>query len=308
MPWKKGNRLHVVSEREAPPEIRAIYGEIQQYLGTPFVSQLFQVYASYPRFLAAHWKMLRPVVDSGEFFRLAERLRADAYTRACNYFDIVNFCPQLESYHFSEGAKHELNQVIDLFNYLDPLLLLIAAAQQQAFDGVVGNGRVPQLPSQRSDFEIRPVLVDEESAEPDPRRIFDEIKQTSGLPFVTQEIRALARWPDFLRVYWNFLHPLLASPIYSECSFGIQESAWSLVKELPGSMELPLEHMTSAGMSEDDIASVVRLTQAFNRGLSSALLNISIAKIGMEGGNRVELSPREKQTAFEQESSPNQAA
>ena len=308
MPWKKGNRLHAVSERDAPPHTRAIYEEIRQCLGVPFVSLLFQVYASYPGFLAAHWEMIRPVVASGEFFRLGERLRADAYTRAHNYFEIVNFCPELESLRFSDGAKQELNRAVDLFVYVDPLLLLIAACQQQAFDGVVGSGRPPAIPRQSGRFDIRPILVDDDSAEPGPRRTFDEIRQTTGLPFVTQELRALARWPDFLSAYWSFLQPLLSSPIYNECSFGIQESAWSLVKELPGSMEMPLDHMTAAGMSEDDIASVVRLTQAFTRGLSGSLLNISIAKIGIEGGNKVELSPREEQPEFEEESTPNRAA
>ena len=308
MPWKKGNRLHAVSERDAPPEIRALYEEIQQSLGTPFVCLLFQVYASYPGFLAAHWKMLRPVVGSGEFFQLAERLRADAYTRAHNYFEIVNFSPELEGLRFSDGAKQELNRVVDLFVHVDPLLLLIAASQQQAFDGAVGSGRPAATSNQLTKFETRPILVDDGSAEPGPRRIFDDIRQATGLPFVTQDLRALARWPDFLSSYWNFLQPLLSSPIYNECSFGIQESAWSLAKELPGSMEMPLETMTAAGMSEDDLASVVRLTQAFTRGLSGSLLNISIAKIGIEGGNKVELSPRTDQPAIEEESTPNQAA
>ncbi len=308
MPWKKGNRLHAVSEHDAPPQTRAIYDEIRQSLGVPFVSLLFQVYASYPGFLSAHWKIVRPIVESGEFFQLAERLRADAYTRAHNYFEIVNFCPELEGLHFSDGAKQELNRVVDLFVYVDPILLLIAACQQQAFDGLVGSGRPSAMPKKSSRFEINPILVDDDSAEPGPRRMFDEIRQTTGLPFVTQELRALARWPHFLSVYWNFLQPLLTSPIYNECSFGIQESAWSLTKELPGNMEMPLDHMTAAGMSEDDIASVVRLTQAFTRGLSGSLLNVSIAKIGIEGGNKVELSPRNEQPAFEEESTPNQAA
>ena len=53
--------------------------------------------------------------------------------------------------------------------------------------------------------------------------------------------------------------------------------------------------MTAAGMGEDDVASVVRLTQAFTRSLSSSLLNISIAKIGIEGGNHVQTVAKEKE-------------
>jgi hypothetical protein len=309
MPWKKGNRLHAIGEQDASPEVYSVYAEINRKLGIPRVSALFQVYASYPGFLSLHWKMFQPIVESGEFFRLAERLQADAFTRAHNYFEISNLCPQLDALHFSEGAKQELHRLVDLFAYSDPLLLLICAAQQQAFDGVVGSGKLAQLPPTPDHFEERPVLLDEESTEPDVRRVFDEFKRTYGLPMVSQDFRALARWPDFLGMYWNFLQPLLTSPLYRECQFRIQESAWSLTRELPGTLEMTLEQMMSAGMTEDDIASVVRLTQAFTRSLSSSLLNISIAKIAIEGGNHMESFERKDvPSSILEDSSPNRAA
>jgi hypothetical protein len=311
MPWKKGNRLRAVSEQDASPEVYSVYAEIMQKLGVPRVNVLFQVYASYPGFLELHWKLFGPIVESGEFFQLAERLRADAYTRAHNYFVIANLRPQLDALHFTEGAKQELAGLIDLFAYNDPLLLLISAAQQQAFDGVIGTGHLALLPPTPGYFEKRPVLLEEESTEPDVRRVFEEFRQVYGLSMVSQDFRALARWPDFLRVYWELLQPLLASPLYRECQFGIHESAWTLARELPGTLELTLDQMTAAGMSEDDVASVVRLTQAFTRSLSSSLLNISIAKIGIEGGNHVQTVAKEKERVHSSVaggSTPNQAA
>jgi hypothetical protein len=309
MPWKKGNRLHAVSEPNAQPEIRAIYADIRQKLGIPHVHLIFQVYAAYPGFLALHWKLFGPIVDSGEFFHLAERLRADAYTRAHNYFEIVNLSPRLDALHFSDGLKQEMTDVIELFVYSDPLLLLISAAQQQAFDGAIGTGRPAMLPPVPGRFTTQPVFVDEQSAEPDTRRIFEEIRQASGLPTVSHDFQALARFPDFLRIYWDFLQPLLASPLYRECQHGIHESAWTLARELPGTIELTLEQMTAAGMQEDDVASIVRITQAFTRGLSGSLLNIVVAKISTEGGNQVESIDKEQITpVIARESTPNRAA
>ena len=111
------------------------------------------------------------------------------------------------------------------------------------------------------------------------------MKRDLGMPVVISDLRALACWPDFLRAYWGLLHPLLLSPLYQECQFGIAETAWTLARELPGPFELTTAQMTEAGMKEDDITSIVRLTQAFSQGFCAALLNIALAKVGFEGGN-----------------------
>ena len=97
MPWKLGNRLRLVREQEASPDIRAIFEAIKQSLGLAYVPVLYQAYASLPLFLAAHWQRFQPVIGSRSFFNLADRLRADAYTRAHNYFDIPDFCQRVQA-------------------------------------------------------------------------------------------------------------------------------------------------------------------------------------------------------------------
>ncbi len=306
MPWRKGNRLHAVTEQQAGPEIGSLYREIRTELGLPFVPLLYQVYGSYPQFLKLHWASFRSIAGSGEFLQLAERLRADAYTRAHNYFDITDISAKLIELEFSEGAERELKAVIEMFNFSNPLLLLISAAQQQAFDGPIGTGQASRSRPERSEFEVRPIFVAEDTEEAAPRRVFEALKHVQGLALVPLEMRALARWPDFLQLHWENLRPQLESPLYLECEFGIHESAWSLARELPGSMETTLDQMTAAGMSEEDVASVVRLTQAFTKCMSSTLLNGSIAKIAMEGGNRVESG--QMIAALQPFSTPDQAA
>lgn len=306
MPWKKGNKIQLVREQDASPEIRAIYNELKEALGLNYVSVLYQAYAGFPRFLNLHWERLRGIVNSGQFFELAERLRADAYTRGHNYFEIPDLCARIQDLSFSPGAKQELSEAIEQFFYADPLFLMVSVAQQQAFEGPVGTVSDSSPPVFHPRFERKPIFVGDESASSEISNIFEEMKRDYGIPTVISDFRALARWPDFLRSYWSLLHPLLSSPLYQECQYGIRETAWSLAKELPGAFELTIAQMTEAGISEDDIASIVRLTQAFTRGLSGMTLNIAIAKIGVEGGNQ----PRgaEHQTQTSPPSSPSQAA
>ncbi len=286
MAWKRGNRLRLVPEREAQGRTAEIYQEIKTALGLPHVSLIFQAYAAYPPFLEMHWARLRPLVSTREFFAIADRLRADAYTRMHNYFDIPDLRARMEALRLSPGAQQEVTELIELFHYANPLLLLIESAQLQAFEGPVGSITEATAPAEHAVFENPPIRVGEEVASPTVRKLYDEIKHTLDVPLVGTTFRALARWPDFLAAYWEVLRGILQSPMYQECLHGIRESATQLARELPGPFELPLDQLADAGMPDEGIASVVRITEVFVKELAAMLLHIVVAKIGMEGGTR----------------------
>src|SRR5919108_1114555 len=203
MPLKKGKPV-LIREPEAGEQIRPIFEDIKESLGIPHVNVIFQAYAAHPLFLQLHWKAVKPIVESQEFFKLAERVRAEAYTRMHNYFSIPDLCARMTDLSFSAGARHELTDVVELFNYNNPLLLLLASAQMQAFDKVVG--RVSQVhPALHPVYKQKPVLVEEESAPSATKKIFEDMKRTLAVPVVNTDYRALARWPDFLHDYWAVL-------------------------------------------------------------------------------------------------------
>ncbi len=286
MSWKRGNRLPLVAEREAQGRTAEIYQEIRAALGVPHVSLIFQAYAAYPPFLEMHWTRLQPLVATREFFALADRLRADAYTRMHNYFDIPDLTARMEALRLSTGARQEVNELVELFQYANPLLLLIESAQLQGFEGAVGAPGAGTAPAEHPVFETPPIRVSEEVAGTHVRKLFDEIKHTLDVPIVGTTFRALARWPDFLAVYWEVLRGIVRSPMYQECMHGIRESAWNLVRELPGTFELTVDQLADAGMPDEDVASVVRITDTFVKDLTAMLLHIVMAKIGLEGGTR----------------------
>ena len=287
MSWRKGNRPPSVTEDSADESVSEIYGDIKQHLAAPFVSKFFQVFAAYPRFLPIQWRALRPVTETREFFQCAERLRADAYTRAHNYFNIADLSVRLKELEFSEGACRELADTLELFAYLEPLLLLLSQVQQQAFDGGTGSGKASMGSPDPVEPKPTPILIDVQTAPPDIRHVLEQAKTSSGLPVFDDSLRALARWPDFFLESWKLMEPLLASPLYQQCQRGLQDTAWNIGRERPGTVELSVDQLTEAGLDEDDIGSVVRLTQAFTRGYSATLLDISIVKIAFEGGNHL---------------------
>jgi hypothetical protein len=284
MPWRKGNKLKVVAESEAQGRILEIFEDLRQTLGLPHVNRLYRAYAVYPEFLELHWRALKPVLETQEFFRLADRLRADAYTRMHNYFEIPDLCLPLAELKVSGAARQELSYATELFHYSDPILLLIAAIQMQAFDSRTGQEREP-TPAQHPVFRERATLIDEEVASPNIRRIYDDMKRVLGIPFINMAYTAFARWPDFLTQYWEVLKTIVQSPIYVESVHGVRDTAWALAREIPRPVELTVSQLLDAGIGEDDVGTLVRLTEVFVKTLTGLVLNVALAKIGLEGGN-----------------------
>jgi hypothetical protein len=293
MPWKKGNRLKLVPESQARGRTLEIFEELKQALGIPEVTVVFQAYASYPTFLDLHWRALRPVVKTQQFFGLAERLRADSYTRIHSYFDIPDLCARVEEMKFSPGARDELTGVVDLWHYCEPAFLLIVAAQFQAFESTIGHKAEAIIPASHPVFTQRPIAIDEETAPPATHAIYEDMRRTLHLPAVPVAYRNFARWPDFLQVYWKELKGLLQSPVYEGCHYGARETAFALTREFPEPVDLTVTQLSEAGLTDDDIASVVRITELFVNGLSALVLNISYAKISLEGGTHRAIPQKE---------------
>jgi len=279
----------LVPEEQATGRVAEIYQEIKQTLGVPHVNLIFQAYGAYPLFLELHWKAFKPLLATSEFFSMAQRLRADAYTRMHNYFKIPDLCERMTELSFKVGARHELDQVVELFHYNNPPLLLMVAAQLEAFDKPVGGAQPPSGPQKgaaatRQVFEQKPVLVEDNAAPPATRKLFDEIKRELNLAVLNTDYRAFARWPDFLSVYWAVLKGATRSALYRENCLALRESALELPRELPLRLQLTVEQLQDAGVQDDEVAAITRITEKFLKILSGLTLNVALAKIGLEGG------------------------
>lgn len=305
-------RLSLVREADASGRTLEIYQEIKQALGIPQVNAVFQAYGAYPRFLDLMWKLLRPAVDTREFFQCANRLRAEAYTRVHNYFAVPDLCSPIRQIHFSTGAQHELTHAVDLFHYTDPLLLLIAAVQFQAFEDGPAHVRVAKASADHPVFTEKLVMLTEEAAPSPTRKIYDDIKRTLGVTSINADFQAFARWPDFLGFYWNALKPVVSSPLYGEHKHALRESALAFANDLPNAPQLSVEHMKHSRLTDEEITSAIHITDESLHSSSGSILNVAFAKISLEGGNRIR-SPHRKEKDAEQtpamaESHPERAA
>ena len=293
MPLSRKRRLILLREADASGRTLEIFQEIKAALGVPHVNLMFQAYGAYPKFLDAMWKAMRPAVETREFFDHADRLRGEAYTRAHNYFVIPDLCSSIRDIQFTTGAQHELTDVVELFHYNNPLLLMIAALQLQAFEDGPTQRRSAATGAEHPVISQKPVQVAEEGAPAPTRKIYDDIKRTLGVSFVNTDYQALARWPDFLSMYWNAFKPVASSPLYGESRHSLRESALALASDLPNAPQLGVEHMQDAGLQDEEISAALHITEEFLDVLSGLLLNVAFAKIALEGGNRFRAPSRE---------------
>jgi hypothetical protein len=286
MAQKRPIRFRLLPESEAQGRVREIYAELKQALGVPFVSGLIRAYGAYPQFLEMFWDVVQPVLASRQFFTLADRLRADAYTRAHNYFEIADLGAPLVAMKFSEGARAELTSAVDLFHYEAPVMLLLATAQLQAFEGRLGQDRNIEPAPAPVPLDTPPLVIPEETAPAPIRKIYDDMKRTLGLPFINLPYLAFARWPDFLAAYWQVLRPVVESPVYHETQYGIRDTAWAFAREFPRTIDLTQERLEESGIPETAVTALARTTEVFAKMLSGLVLNLAVAKIAVEGGNR----------------------
>ncbi len=283
MPWKKGNRLPLVQEDEASPQVAEIFDEIKAALGIGFVPLCFRAYACYPKFLEAQWHAMRPLLATREFFDLAARLRAEAYTYVHNYFKVP---AQGEGLTVSQAAP-----VVDLLYRVDSAALLLLSLQLQAFEGPIGR-LTASHPANRAAIAPSPEFVAIEAASAPVRRAFEELRHALDLPFVTDEQRALAQWPELFFAFWQAFRPAIQSVFHEQAIFRIRESAWTCTQEIPVQIDMEYSDLLEDGVDADEIATLTRLTELLVRGAAASLLNETFAKIGLEGGNQAARAPQ----------------
>jgi hypothetical protein len=285
MGWKKGQAVPLLPLSEATGRVLEVYRDVQQVFGVPHVSSFFQHLGTRPRFLDRYWSDVRPIAGTEAFFSCAQRLRADAYTRIRAQFQIPDLKAEVSRQQFSPGACEELRDCINFFYHSVPMSLMLAANLSKAFADGAGTATVPRIPATAHKHQRRIVMVEEDSASPAVKAIFANIRSVTGADVIHTVYRAFARWPDFLKGYWEAVKPLTVSELFRHSENDIREDALRLTSELPGPVQFSSSDLAALGMNENEAGSLIAITDMFVHSLSAALINVCIARIAIEGGN-----------------------
>lgn len=276
----------MVSEGEAQGETAQIYSDLKETLGIPHVSMVFRILASYPRFFSLFWRCARPMLQTGEFFAAAEQIRDQGYNQVKSGFSVPDLHAKLIELEFTERAQEEVQDVVNLYEYVNPVLLLVMAALIDGFEHPEGAPRHGTLPAHHPSHPARPILVDERLAPEPTRKLYEDIKKTMGTPYLNTSYITFGRWPDFLREYWDSLKPIIGNPAYEQQRAALRQFALSAANDLPETIHLSQRNIEKAGVGEEERSMVSQTIHFFLDLLSKQVLNIAFAKVALEGGNR----------------------
>lgn len=120
-------------------------------------------------------------------------------------------------------------------------------------------------------------MVGPDEATEETEEVFEEIRECHGHPDVASYYRGIARWPEFLKVAWERISPLVNTTPYEERKRELLEAARSSVLELP----LPSrnEVVERGIISEEQVGELRAILTVFRFRLNpDMLLDVSLIK------------------------------
>jgi len=138
-----------------------------------------------------------------------------------------------------------------------------------------------------------PIVSDKEAC-PTIRAIFEDIKETLGVPFVNLIWRHLATIPGGLELTWSVVKPLYFSEIINQTALSLRKDA-PLVKSLT---PWPEPVLTGLGITAHDKSEIIVLLEDYGHANSRALLVLSYLHRSITTSNRhASIDPTERSSA-----------
>ncbi|MEM2899917.1 MAG: halocarboxylic acid dehydrogenase DehI family protein, partial [Thermoplasmata archaeon] len=275
-----------LDENDAKGDIFAIYHDIKDTLGVRFVPDIFRYLGVYPSFLTHAWPMIKEIVGSRDFEERADELRHNT-TKLIDGFDRKEYHEKVKN---SVGVNElkDIDDALSLFYYVDPKLCLILIPIERALSehGVKHyetSERVLETPLfsynwKKKIHETEISFVEEEEARGKVKEIYNDIKSTEGLKFVSRDYLSLGKWSGYLASAWTSLKKHINSENYISTVAKVREYAVELTDdyEIPIEVEKIKAWEKAWGVSNEDVEDIRYAMLEFSEYLPKLTTNITI--------------------------------
>jgi hypothetical protein len=216
--------IHTVSEKETSPDIAAIFTDIKETLGVPFVNLIWRHLATIPGGLAMTWSLAKPLYASKILNESARALR-----RQTALVETLSPWPEslLAALGLSLQDKSEIVLLLEDYGHANSRALLILSYLHASLSAQLsapgrGEGNVAQPLSR-----IDPIAVLEKNNEtsikparplPAPAEMTAEVAKLVKIlntfgesmpsPAEPSLYRHLSYWPSFLAAFWLAVEPM----------------------------------------------------------------------------------------------------
>lgn len=279
-----------VAEHEAAGEIERVYHQIRQSLRVTGVNLIFRKWASQEGLLPVIWDAVRHNLETRAFESAADQVRADAARSAV----ALGRLGATDDVALGESQTYQVRWALELYHYINPKLLLIAAMVRRGLTGESSHPAAPPEPAVEyieRGFPPRMFAMEMEDAEPDDERlreIFADIQQTLSLESINSDYRTLALWPDYLTAVWTKLKPMVQRPQYDQAVSSLRERARTLAAGMLFPVPLGRDRIEGAGA---DFGKAVESAEAFERLLPGLILNVALCLHDWRSGDELARSP-----------------
>jgi hypothetical protein len=278
---------------------RLLFEEIRAALRTPLIPPLFRKLSqAWPAYLERAWRELKPNVLTRAFEVQADVVRAAAAREAVASGAVAPGAlhEALRQRALSAGVVRDICKAVGIAHYLGPKALVAAAALDLALAGQPVGGATDLLPAEReaiapgvpSEAVDLPLIGDAE-APGRVLRLWNEVVTALGLPGVTDELRVVARWPDFLEIAWAVAWPHVDRPGVGYPGALAEEGA----RRLPFRLSLSAAAAGQLGLAPAQVADLQRFVGDLRHRLPGLVFTFAVARLGLdeEGGAHAEASP-----------------
>jgi hypothetical protein len=279
----------LIPESDATDErVREAFRDIKNALRVPIVDAVFQAYAAVPKFLDLAWRRLRPSILTAQFGLEAAKINrlAEAGTSG---WAIGDHAALLTARKIGDADLRMMRQIVELFAVVNAKLLILTNAVDAALSGATVGGAGTSGPVHNDDRErnlkefrgVRLHVVEEREAPPRVRSIYEEIKQALGLPFVPNDYRAMAAYPDWLDIGWKDCKSMFRDVRYKALEDGVAGAGHDGVRTLPHRFSLSQYLLESNGLNEPERTRIAEINRMFVRALPRLVINGEICRRGL---------------------------
>ncbi|MBT5946435.1 MAG: hypothetical protein HOG94_02070, partial [Nitrospinaceae bacterium] len=215
--------------------------------------------------------------------------------------DVPDFEEELEEEcDYSEEQIKEINQILDIYNYINPKNLILVDALRGTLGGVKIGGITPgfdedleSLPMGAFPGMASPELVQPRDAGGEVGALFDRIQKETGFGGVPSVWRALAKYPEMMTRAWDLVHEEMQKKGFDITVSLSQGAAGAAAQEFPHPVELGREKVLALGCNDDEINLIQKKLDHFIHLIPQTNVSILLMKAAVAGEGKVRRKPFE---------------
>lgn len=255
--------------------------EVVEALRTPLTPTLLRDLEPTPTMFGYVWQQLAPSVATAGFLGSALYMADMALDAVEGVYDE----PQLSRNALLAGGLAEtglehLVAVLDVFHWLHPQLLLLAAAIAEGLQHgrVGGQGRVEERTWSERDTAHLATEVQLVDAGTPP---LPEIAEVIGLDIAPDVYRAAARWPRYLEPAWEELQHLSAYPDFRRRGRALYYYARAGARFLAVPLNLTPEALDAAGIARAEVEAFRSVVDGAVPALATMMMHTCAMRVGL---------------------------